>query len=135
MMIPGGAWMRQVNFIVVSAVFLYVSEQVAKATGLLTAWICQVPKSSASKPSAAAAGGGGGAAYVPLSSTTGSTVEEKEGAISTGPSSASPSLLAKVGAFARTDLRLRFAIIFIALVVLNLVYPSDPKGEHLLPTH
>ena len=36
--------MRPLNFVVTSLVFVFVSDQVAKATGTLTAWVCRMPK-------------------------------------------------------------------------------------------
>ncbi|GAA6061542.1 hypothetical protein JCM10212_002749 [Sporobolomyces blumeae] len=88
MMIPGGPWLRPINFAITSLVFVFVSNQVAIATGVLTSWICYVPKPNAARPTGGssaipsipssatlassgahtAGGGPGGAEYVALSS-------------------------------------------------------------------
>lgn len=43
LVIPGTVW-RPVNFILTSIMFVYVSHRVAQATGVITAWICNVEK-------------------------------------------------------------------------------------------
>ncbi|GAA5875890.1 hypothetical protein JCM8547_001695 [Rhodosporidiobolus lusitaniae] len=148
MMIPGGLWIRPLNLVVTALVFVFVSNQVSIATGALTGWICYVPKAPsansrlptsgrdlpADPPSATLASSGaagGGAEYIALS-----TAEDKSGAGAHGRTGSLAQGLAgieargrggvgaKIGKVLKTDLRVRFAVIFVGLWALNLVYPS-----------
>ncbi|GAA6042735.1 hypothetical protein JCM8097_005556 [Rhodosporidiobolus ruineniae] len=146
MMIPGGAWLRPINFIITSIVFVFVSNQVAIATGALTSLICYVPKNPpassrlpssgrdipALPSSATAASSGGGGEYVALSTMGDGAAADKPGhARNTslneglaGIDSRRGGVLDKVGRVLATDLRVRFAGIFVGLWLLNLVYPA-----------
>ncbi|GAA5913451.1 uncharacterized protein JCM6883_004392 [Sporobolomyces salmoneus] len=149
MMIPGGPWLRPLNFVITSLVFVFVSNQVAIATGVLTSWICYVPKPTSSRlptttssaipsiPSSAtlassgahtAGGGPGGAEYVALS-----TISDDDRTSRTN--GASPrgiekdregggSTTSKIGDWLKRDLRFRFVVILFGLWVLNVVYPQ-----------
>ncbi|GAA5913896.1 hypothetical protein JCM8208_004991 [Rhodotorula glutinis] len=152
MMIPGGAWMRPLNFVVTSLVFVYVSNQVAIATGVLTAMICHVPKQASpsaaaasrlpsssrdaipADPSSATVASGHPAAgeYVALSTVGGGGAgdgadKERESAgdaLAALDAQGRGGALEKVGKVLATDLRVRFAAIFAGLWVLNVVYPA-----------
>ncbi|BGP52441.1 hypothetical protein JCM10450v2_008419 [Rhodotorula kratochvilovae] len=144
MMIPGGAWLRPLNFIITSLVFVYVSNQVAIATGVLTAMICYVPKPSSSSsarlpsssrdaipavPSSATVASGHPASgeYVALSTLGDGADAHKESAgeaLAALDAQGRGGALEKVGRVLATDLRVRFAAIFVGLWVLNLVYPA-----------
>lgn len=123
MMIPGGAWMRPINFLVTSVVFVFVSNQTASATGSLTEWICnkgagRLPHSAPAPPAAE---------YVPLATTgegasDGPALDEK----AMPPIPIEPAgILAKLGSWAKKDLRVKFVMIFCGLWVLNEVYPTS----------
>lgn len=144
MMIPGGPWLRPLNFIITSLVvsrpisrfsstlgltfrrpqFVYVSNQVAGATGKLTTWICaggaSLPKTNVPTRGAAVAPpatGGSGATtgeYVALS-TVGDGVSDEKSAPTAPPQTA----FAKGVDFIKKDLRIRFLAIFVGLVTLN----------------
>jgi hypothetical protein len=147
MMIPGGAYLRPVNFIITSLVvrplsplspsalihllqFVFVSNQTAQATGLLTEWIClkpaSLPKPNTSRPTATASGG---PEYVPLASvpTEGmveddkveeQTVEEEE--------VQKPTVWDRIKEATGKDLRVRFLFIIAGLWVVNHVCTSYP---------
>ncbi|GAA5929765.1 uncharacterized protein JCM15063_004242 [Sporobolomyces koalae] len=151
MMIPGGPWLRPINFIITSLVFVFVSNQVAIATGVVTSWICYVPKATSSRlptanasaipaiPSSATlassgahtAGGGPGAAeYVALS-----TINEDDKPVRSNGDLARGShvdwdkekgggTMAKVADWIKRDLRIRFVAIFVGLWGLNMIYPQ-----------
>ncbi|BGP11949.1 hypothetical protein JCM10049v2_007869 [Rhodotorula toruloides] len=138
MMIPGGAWLRPVNFVVTSLVFVFISNQVAIATGVLTSMICYVPKpapgSSARLPSSTreaipslpssatiASSHPGSGEYVALS-----TMADGDKGMGDGLAGldARDGWASKVGRVVVTDLRVRFAAILAGLWVLNVVYPA-----------
>ncbi|BGP21038.1 hypothetical protein JCM10213_002927 [Rhodosporidiobolus nylandii] len=150
MMIPGGAWLRPLNFVITSLVFVFISNQVALATGALTSLICYVPKASPSSrlptaipslpPSATPAGGTGTGEYVALSTLSsderptaaggalpahGRTSSLSQGLNGIGAAGERGGVGAKVVRVLETDLRVRFAAIFVGLWVLNLVYPAS----------
>ncbi|KAM0747163.1 Cas1p-domain-containing protein [Meredithblackwellia eburnea MCA 4105] len=133
MMIPGGAWLRPLNFAITSIVFVFVSDQTAKATGSLTEWICAVPKPNTARPPPASGGGGG--EYVALSTTGDGPGEAGEkpdtaammgggGGGSRGGFGGAEGLWNKVAGWAERDLRIRFAFFFVGLWVLNEIYPA-----------
>ncbi|GAA6009960.1 hypothetical protein JCM10207_002174 [Rhodosporidiobolus poonsookiae] len=150
MMIPGGPWLRPLNFFITSLVFVYVSNQVAIATGALTSLICYVPKAPTSRlptsgrdipaipASATLASSGaanGGAEYValstlgdgdkpPPSSTHGRTGSLSQGLAGIDARGRNGGALDKVVGVLKTDLRIRFVAIFLGLWGLNLVYPA-----------
>ncbi|GAA5890054.1 hypothetical protein JCM5296_004755 [Sporobolomyces johnsonii] len=147
MMIPGGPWLRPLNFAVTSIIFVFVSNQVAIATGVLTAWICHVPKpasrlptstssaipaipSSATLASSGAHTAGGGPEYVALS-TMGDDgqagprdKDDEPFAARVDERRESGGVMGKVGAWLKRDLRVRFAAILVGLWALNAVYPA-----------
>lgn len=150
----GRRLIRPINFIVTSIVFVFVSNHIAIATGALTSLICYVPKAppagarlptsgrdipaipaSATLASSGAAGGGG--EYIALS--TNPSGGAADGADKPGGHARTSSLAqglagidsrgrggvgAKVAQVLATDLRVRFAVIFVGLWALNLVYPA-----------
>ncbi|GAA5991803.1 hypothetical protein JCM11641_001762 [Rhodosporidiobolus odoratus] len=156
MMIPGGMWLRPLNFVVTSLVFVFVSNQVALVTGALTSLICYIPKSAPSSrlptavlsipPSATPAGGTGTGEYIALSTvadherpTAAGGSLPNSNATSGGGHGRSTSLSqglegigrsGRAGAGARvvevlkTDLRVRFLVIWVGLWGLNKVYPK-----------
>lgn len=155
MMIPGGPWLRPLNFVITSLVvsfrcslarrlslartlnsllsvsgtlqFVYVSNQVAGATGSLTEWICNkgaaLPRSNPPTRGAAVAPpptGGTGATtgeYVALS-TVGADggVEEKSAPL---PQQQQQSAMGRGMEFVKKDLRVKFLAIMVGLWVLN----------------
>lgn len=135
--------------------FVYVSNQVAIATGVLTAMVCYVPKPSpaaaaasrlpsssrdtaalgmgipADPPSASAASAHPAAGeYVALSTLGGGAGDADKERESAGEALAAldaqgrGGALHKVGKVLATDLRVRFAAIFVGLWVLNVVCAS-----------
>ena len=129
--------------------FVYVSNQVAIATGVLTAMICYVPKpapgsarlptagreaipadpASASAASAHPASG----EYVALSAVADG--EKDLDSLADGLArSRGDGLAVKVGRFLATDLRIRFAAIFAGLWALNLVCAYCPEWFSFLMT-
>ncbi|GJN94627.1 hypothetical protein Rhopal_007710-T1 [Rhodotorula paludigena] len=152
MMIPGGAWLRPINFIITSLIFVFVSNQVAIATGVLTAMICYVPKPPSSSgarlptasrdaipsvpPSATVASSHPASGEYVALSTVGDGPSENgqshpNGAAADGLASLDAAhargengALHKVARVLATDLRVRFVAIFAGLWVLNVVYPA-----------
>lgn len=103
-LVPGASRVtRAVNFVVATIVFLFVSVQIAKATGELTDWICG--KSGGGKGSEAGKKPNG--EYVPLA-----TVDAGRATAATGPETTKAWM---------SDLRVRFGGILLALWILNLV--------------
>lgn len=116
--------------------FVYISNQVAIATGILTAMICYVPKPASgparlptasrdaipAEPASASAASGhpASAEYVALSTVPDS--EKDPDSLGDGLARArGDGVLVKVGRFLATDLRIRFAAIFAGLWALNLI--------------
>ncbi|GAA5822413.1 hypothetical protein JCM5353_000498 [Sporobolomyces roseus] len=145
MMIPGGPWLRPLNFIITSLVFVFVSNQVAIATGVLTSWICYVPKSTTSRlptanssaipsiPSSATlassgahtAGGGPGAAeYVALSTMSDDDNPSPRTNGMGNDRERNRGTSSKVVDWLKRDLRFRFVVILFGLWAVNTVYPS-----------
>ncbi|GAA5831482.1 hypothetical protein JCM3766R1_001771 [Sporobolomyces carnicolor] len=154
MMIPGGPWLRPLNFVITSLVFVFVSNQVAIATGVLTSWICYVPKPTSARlptstssaipaiPSSAtlassgahtAGGGPGGAEYVALSTmsdddksirTNGGGSPRSGGFDKDRGGDGEGSAASKVADWLKRDLRFRFVAILFGLWVLNVIYPK-----------
>ncbi|GAA5831621.1 hypothetical protein JCM11251_000772 [Rhodosporidiobolus azoricus] len=154
MMIPGGPWLRPLNFIITSLVFVFVSNQVAIATGALTSLICYVPKSPPagsrlptsgrdipaipSSATVASSSAGNGGEYVALSNLDGSEGAKPgqgagghgrnpslaEGLAGISASGRSGGLGEKMAKVLATDLRVRFVAIFLGLWGLNMVYPT-----------
>ncbi|SCZ96420.1 BZ3500_MvSof-1268-A1-R1_Chr8-2g10181 [Microbotryum saponariae] len=135
MMIPGGPLLRPINFTVTSIIFVYISNQVATATGSLTSWICApaanpnagrlpIANLSASVPATARAPAGAPSEYVALA-TVGESfeVDEKDPPILTPPP-APETVVTKFGNYVKTDLKLRFLAIIVGLWFLNELYPS-----------
>ncbi|KAI5477499.1 O-acetyltransferase [Pseudohyphozyma bogoriensis] len=139
MMIPGGPLLRPVNFAITSLVFVFVSNQVAKATGSLTQWICssgattkdsaRLPVSRAPPPASQAAVG----EYVQLSSVDGGSGgvsgQQPDGGSSEGEEvvmtmTPKKTFVSKAGEVLRGDLRVKFGLIWLALWGLNEVYPN-----------
>lgn len=121
--------------------FVYISNQVAIATGVLTSMICYVPKKQAgaprlpsasreaipADPSSASAASSHPASgdYVALSTLADG--EKEPDSISNGLArSRGDGFWVKAGRFLATDLRVRFAAIFVGLWALNLVCESLP---------
>ena len=120
--------------------FVWVSNQVAGATGKLTEWICArpaaLPRSNPPPRGSAVAPpptGGSGAItgeYVALSTVGDGVNNEKTGAprAPTPP----PTGLAKGLSFLKNDLRLRFAAIVVGLWVLNEICKLGRSSARLI---
>ncbi|KAK4047792.1 hypothetical protein OIV83_005134 [Microbotryomycetes sp. JL201] len=130
MMIPGGPWLRPLNFAVTSIVFVYISNQVAAATGVLTEWVCnrgaQLPTTATAvgrTAQAAPAAGGTGAQtgdYVAVPTGV-DEIEKTEQPVS--PRNAHDGVQRAL-VLIKTDLRCKFTVIIAGLTLLNWIYPS-----------
>ncbi|SCV67287.1 BQ2448_5933 [Microbotryum intermedium] len=134
MMIPGGPFLRPINFIVTSTVFVYISNQVATATGSLTSWICATAANAgrlptvnpnAGVPLTARAPAGARSEYVVLA-TVGESLGEVDGKDppTLAPPPAPETLVNKFANYVKTDLKIRFLTMIIGLWILNELYPS-----------
>lgn len=109
--------------------FVFVSDQVAKATGSLTEWIC---KGGARLP-VAAARPTAETEYVALSTladgTTGRAEDEQDIKVTLPTPAAAPTTtLSRITDFVTKDLRYKFLLIILGLWALNQVYPAHNVG-------
>ncbi|KAK4047271.1 hypothetical protein OIO90_006232 [Microbotryomycetes sp. JL221] len=138
MMIPGGPWLRPINFAVTSVVFVYVSNQVATATGVLTEWICNkggrlpvattaVGRTAQAQPLAGGTGAQTGDYVAVPTSTDGASATSEKGEVSGLPGASSLSSRGIAGRaleLVKTDLRCKFGAILLGLTLLNWIYPG-----------
>ena len=156
MMIPFTRW-RILNFVVSSLIFVFISNQVAQATGKLTDWLCNKPPPSATKlptnrgaPStsngsasqpAASTTTANGAEYVALSTSakppedTEKAALEQEMAEMTLGENRRRQIPARIASIVWQDLRLKTLAVLVSLWALNWVYPGDVASGHILPLH
>ena len=130
---------RLANMVFTSAIFFFISNQIATATGELTDWICgKVPKAKkGGTPNSS--GIDGGATYLPLTQISGeegllrrASASDHKGTNSapTPPGSAN-KLAAVMG-----SLPARCVFIMSFIWAINSLYPAPhPSQGHLLPTH
>ena len=116
--------------------FVFVSNQVAVATGSLTEWVC---KGGARLP-VAVARPTNGPEYVALSTMAegSSSRPTNDDDATEKPASPPPppsTIISKILDHVQKDLRYKFALIVLGLWALNQVYPSDDADGHILPTH
>ncbi|KAH8929071.1 Cas1p-domain-containing protein [Atractiella rhizophila] len=113
---------RQLNFVLSSLVFVWVSEKVAKATGRLTDFLCEEWKGGTAEPN--------------VLPTTGMATEKLELEVGTAEGlGRGRGWLEKCWRSVKTDLRARTVAIFVALTILNHLWPNRTLEAHILPTH
>lgn len=118
--------LRTLNMIFTTAVFLFISNQVAVSTGHLTDWICAkaTKKLAPTLPTSSVEG-----EYVALA-----TIGPGSGTSNGSPPDSKPVPSRFDTLFA--DLRVRCAVLLSLIWLINLLYPSyHPSLGHLLPTH
>lgn len=119
-------------------IFLFLSNQIAIATGDLTDWICgKAPKVKAS----ALPISGTGEAYMPLSQVSGEEASGPNGDATGELKGIPPAAVVKAPisstlASAMLSLPARCAFIMGLVWIINILYPAaHPSQGHLLPTH
>lgn len=117
--IPGTSLVARIaNFVISSAIFVFLSENVATATGSLTTWL--VGKPVKAKPARGA--------YTPVTTDT----ESKE-VLNVEEDPPKKTKMQRLLAMLATDLRVKAVFIVGLLWVCNLLFPSDPPPEgHLV---
>lgn len=133
MMIPGTPF-RIINFAITSLVFVYISNEVASATGDLTTWICSDPNKQLPGPATRRPDTNGVAA------PQGQPAQEySDGDVKAQAAVASPvekPWFSRIALATAQDIRLRLGAILVGLWLINWIYPTDPPPlGHLLPTH
>ncbi|GAA95590.1 uncharacterized protein L969DRAFT_92722 [Mixia osmundae IAM 14324] len=125
MMIPGTQW-RIVNFIVASFIFVFISNQVARATGELTSWLMGNTKHE--KPAALPThANGNGAEYIPLAANGEEPTKSEE------PMVATESSGIRIMRIISSDLRFRLLAYIVIIWAINILYPSlRPPDGHIL---
>jgi N-acetylneuraminate 9-O-acetyltransferase len=103
-----GGGNRWINFVISSLIFVFVSHWLSNATGVLTDWICTVPKSIGSR-----------------------TGDGEKGSNVASPTEEGGGFLKVL----KTDLRARIGLILFCFVILNYLYPGEPMDAHILPLH